>query len=60
MKAEAFYVDLKNGSYGFAIPTSMLAVSESNLNLSGAADGFNFQEPEDAVAGVRLSIDVVF
>ena len=60
VKAEAFYVDLKNGSYGFAIPTSMLAISESNLNLSGAADGFDFQPPEDAVAGVRVSIDVVF
>lgn len=60
VKAEAFYVDLKNGSYGFAIPSTMLAISESNLNLAGAEDGFDFQAPEDGVTGFRLSIDVVF
>ena len=60
VKAEVFHVDLKNGSYGFAIPSAMLALSESNFLAFADAETPVYPEPADSVNGVRMSLDLVF
>lgn len=59
LKAEVFVVELKNGSYGFAIPSSLLQTSQAEIT-DLADQEFNFGPPEDRVTGVRVSLDMVF
>ncbi len=60
VKAEVFRVDLQNGSYGFAIPGAMLALSEVNFLAFADTEAVDYPEPRDSVNGVRLSLDLVF
>lgn len=60
IKAEVFQVQLKNGSYGFAIPAAMLGLSEVNFLAFADTEATAFPAPQDSVSGVRLSLDLVF
>lgn len=60
VKAEVFRVDLKNGSYGFAVPSAMLALSEANFLTFADTGATVYPEPKDSVNGVRMSLDLVF
>lgn len=60
VKAEVFHVELQNGSYGFAIPSAMLALSESNFLTFANSEAPVYPEAADSVNGVRMSLDLVF
>lgn len=59
LKAEVFVVKPLNGSYGFAIPSGLLASSEAQIT-EFAEQEFEFNPPEGSINGVRVSLDMVF
>ena len=58
VKAEASYVDLKNGSYGFAFPSAMLANADSSL--LNATDSNVYPQPKNSITAFRVAMDLVF
>lgn len=59
VKAEVFRVEPKNGSYGFAIPSSMMTMT--NTDLSALADQeLDFSQQPEHITGLRIALDVVF
>ena len=59
LKAEIFRADLKNGSYGFVLPESIVALATQS-STSTSLESISIPEAPDSVDGMRVSIDVVF
>lgn len=59
IKAEMFYANMSDGSYGFALPKQLLELAAGNSS-GRSVDEITISSPEENVTGVRLSIDMVF
>jgi hypothetical protein len=58
IKAEVFQVRLKNGSYGFALPSSITQLADSGG--AQTATDVEIPPPPEHISGMKLSLDLVF
>jgi hypothetical protein len=58
IKAEVFQVRLKNGSYGFALPSSITQLADSGG--AQTATDVEIPPPPEHISGMKLSLDMVF